>query len=91
MTLRDIKEILKLIKSKKGNGLDLDSSICIDFEKNMRHKNYLFSNSIDFIYELFKLESKIKKNLFSKSIKQIGKSKILNNFFIKVADDGFFI
>ena len=91
MTIRDIKEILKLIKSKKANGLDLDSSICIDFEKNMRHKNYLFSNSIDLIYESFKLESKIKKNLFSKLVRQMGKNKTLNNFFVKVADEGFFI
>ena len=91
MTLRDIKEIFYLIKSRKDNGLDLDCSICSDFEKNMKHKNYLFSNSIDFIYEFFSFENKIKNNLLSKSVKLLGKNKVINNFFTKVADDGIVI
>ena len=88
MTLRDIREIFNLIKFKKNNGLDLDSSICYEFEKRMRHKNYLFSNGIDFIYEFFILENKIKSNLFSQSLKIIGSNKLINNFFKKVADNG---
>ena len=91
MTHRDIKEIFYLIKSRKDNGLDLDCSICSDFEKNMKHKNYLFSNSIDFIYEFFSFENKIKNNLLSKSVKLLGKNKVINNFFTKVADDGIVI
>ena len=88
MTLRDIREIFNLIKFKKNNGLDLDSSICHEFEKNMRHKNYLFSNGIDFIYEFFTLENKIKSKLFSQSLKILGKNKFINNFFKKAADNG---
>ena len=33
MSLRDIKEILGLIDFRMKNGLELDSSICSDFEK----------------------------------------------------------
>ena len=39
--------------------MQLDSSIS-DFEKETKNKNFLFSNSIDFIYEVFNLDKKIK-------------------------------
>ena len=91
MTLRDIKEILRLIDLKIENGLDLDISICSDFEKNMRHKNYLFLNGIDFIYEFFNFENITKNNLLSKSVKFLGKNKMINQVFTKFADNGFVI
>ena len=91
MTLRDIREIMKLINSRKENGLALDSSICIDFEKNLRHKNILFSSGIDFIYEFFNFESKTNNKILSKSIRSLGKNKIINNFFTKIADQGLVI
>ena len=88
MTLRDIKELLYLIKFKMRHGLDLDTSICKDFEKRNRHKNYFFTSGIDFIYEFFKFENKIKNNLISKSIKFIVNNKYTNKFLIKFADEG---
>jgi len=91
MSIRDIKEISKLIKHRLDLGLDLDQSICSDFEKNSKHKNYLFANGIDFIYEFFNFENKIKKNVFSKSAKFLGKNKITNNIFRDIADKGIII
>ena len=91
MSLRDIKDISELIKFKLDHGLDLDSSICVDFEKKTKHKNYLFSNGIDFVYEFFKLESKIKNDFFSKSIQFFGKNKFLNRSFEKIANSGLVI
>ena len=88
MILRDIKEIKNLIKLKKNNGLDLDSSICIEFEKKMKNKNYLFSNGIDFVYEFFNFENKLNNNILSKSVKYFGKNKNINKIFIKIADNG---
>ena len=88
MILRDIKEIIKLVKSKKENGLNLDKSICIDFEKNVRNKNYLFSNGIDFIYEFFNLESKINNDSLSRAVKYFGNNKNVNKIFKKIADNG---
>ena len=88
MTIRDIKKINELIKFKKELGLDLDISICSDFEKSSRDKNYLFSNGIDFIYELFNFDNKVINKAFSESVKFLGKNKIVNNFFTKLANNG---
>ena len=63
MSIRDIKVISELIKFKLNLGLEIDSSICIDFEKRAKHKNYLFSKGIDLVYEFFNLEGKINNNL----------------------------
>ncbi len=88
MSIRDIKELLDLIKFKIDNGLELDSSICKDFEKKTKHKNYLFSNGVDFIYEFFNLETKIKNPHLSKSVSIIGKNKFMNKFFKEIANNG---
>ena len=88
MTIRDIKEIIQIIKFRIDLGLDLDNSICIDFEKNTRHKNFLFSNSIDFIFEFFNSENNINNSILSKSVKFLGKNKIINKIFINYADNG---
>ena len=91
MTIRDIKVLLKLIRSKIDLGLDLDSSICSSFEKKMKHKNYLFSRGIDFVYETFNFESKLNNSLLSSSIRAIGKNKYMKKFFIKFANEGILI
>ena len=91
MSIRDIKEIYTLVKLKIDNGLDLDKSILSDFENITRHKNFLFSNGIDFIYEIFNFENKINNNIFSRSIKFFGNNKIVNKFFTKYADNGIII
>tara|TARA_B100001063_G_C16738636_1_gene543484 strand:- start:711 stop:1781 length:1071 start_codon:yes stop_codon:yes gene_type:complete len=88
MTLRDLKKILELINFKKDHGLEIDTSICSDFEKNTKSNNYLFSNGIDFIYEFFNFENKLNTIKLSKLIKYLGKKKLINNFFTKFADNG---
>ena len=91
MSIRDIKEIHALIKLKIDNGLNLDETIMSDFENIMRHKNFLFSNGVDFIYEIFNFENKINNNIISRSIKFFGNNKIVNKFFTKYADNGIVI
>ena len=88
MTIRDIQVISKLIRKKTELGLELDNSIFIDFEKKTKHKNYLFSNGIDFIYEFFNLENKIDTKILSQSVKFLGENKFIKNFFSKIADKG---
>tara|TARA_B100000900_G_scaffold65169_1_gene50394 strand:- start:523 stop:1596 length:1074 start_codon:yes stop_codon:yes gene_type:complete len=88
MTIRDIQIISKLIRKKTELGLELDNSILIDFEKKTKHKNYLFSNGIDFIYEFFNFENKIDTKILSKSVKFLGENKFIKNFFSKIADKG---
>ena len=91
MTIRDIKILIKLIKLKVENGLDLDSSICFDFEKQTKHKNYLFASGIDLIYELFNFENKLGNKLISNSIKFIGKKEYVNKTLKQYADNGIMI
>jgi 2-octaprenyl-6-methoxyphenol hydroxylase len=88
MSLRDIQILSKLIDEKINIGLDLDDSICHEFEKKTRDKNYLFSSGIDWIYEAFKFESNINTKLISKTINIFGKNKYINSFFKKIADKG---
>ncbi len=91
MTIRDIKVLSKLIELKIENGLDLDNSICIDFEKKTKHMNYLFASGINLIYEFFNFENKIKNKILSKSVRLIGKNKFINRTFKRYADNGLVI
>ena len=88
MTIRDIKILLDIIKERLNLGLPLDSTICLQFEKKLKHKNYIFSNGIDLIHELFNFERKLKSNILSKSIKILSNNSSINKFFTNVADRG---
>jgi 2-octaprenyl-6-methoxyphenol hydroxylase len=88
MTIRDISVLSEIIQNKIDLGMQLDSSILFDFEKETKTKNFLFSNSIDFIYEIFNIDKKIKSKNFNKILKILGKNKNLTNYFIKLADKG---
>ena len=89
MTIRDIKVLSGIIQNKIDLGIQLDSSILSKFEKETKSKNFLFSNSIDFIYEIFNLDKKTRNKSFNKFLKIIGKNKNLTSYFIKLADKGF--
>ena len=88
MTIRDIKVLSGIIQKKIDLGIQLDSSILSDFEKETKNKNFLFSNGVGFIYEVFNFDKKIKNKNFNKILKIIGKNNYLTNFFIKLADKG---
>ena len=88
MTIRDIKILLKIIREKLNVGLPLDSSVNYEFQKKIRHKNFIFSNGIDLIHDLFNIERKMKTNLLSKSIKTISNYPSINKIFTKLADRG---
>ena len=91
MSIRDVKELLNLIKSRTNLGLELDSSICLNNKKKTRHKNYIFSQGIDFIYEFFNLESKIDNPILGNSVSVLGKNKYVNKLFTRFADKGLVI
>ena len=88
MSLRDIKLLSALIDEKMALGLDLDYSICQEFEKKSKDKNYIFSTGIDWIYELFNLERRLNSKLLNNSINLIGNNKIVNTILKKFADNG---
>ncbi len=91
MTLRDIQVLRELIKLRVDNGLDLNASVCADFQKKIKHKNYLFSFGVDFIYEFFNFERRYKNKFISNSIKLLGKNKLFNKTIKKFADTGITI
>jgi 2-octaprenyl-6-methoxyphenol hydroxylase len=88
MTIRDIKILLEIIKKRLDVGLSLDASVNIEFQKKIRHKNLIFSNSVDLIHEFFNLERKMKNSFMSKSVKLIGNYPSINQMFTKIADSG---
>ena len=87
----ELKEILGLIDFRMKNGLELDSSICSDFEKKRKHTNYLFSQGVDFLYEFFKFESKINNYALNKTIKFLGKNQTIIKLARKFADKGIIV
>jgi len=88
MSLRDIKLLSDLVDKKIYLGLDLDISLCQEFQKKSQSKNFIFLSGIDFVYELFNLESKITSNILNKSINFIGNNKLVNTFLKNFADSG---
>ena len=88
MIIRDIKILSEIIESKIELGLHIDALILNDFEKQTKNKNFIFSSGIDFIYEFFNIEKKIKNKNITKILKTIGKNKNFTNLLIKFADRG---
>ncbi len=88
MSIRDIQSLMDIISERMKNGLEINSTICVEFEKKNKSRNYVFSQGIDFIHEFFNFESKFNNPIISKSLKVLGKNKKVNDFFIKIADKG---
>jgi len=88
MTIRDIKVLSQIIKKRLDVGLSLDSSVNLEFQKKIKHKNFIFSNGIDLIHEFFNIERKTRTNFLSKSVKLIGNHPSINRIFTKIADKG---
>ncbi len=91
MTIRDIITFIDIIKKKIDLGLPLDYSVNAQFEKKIKHKNYIFTSGVDLIYEFFNLERKLNNNILSKSLKFLGKNSSINKMFIKIADKGIIL
>jgi 2-octaprenyl-6-methoxyphenol hydroxylase len=88
MTIRDIKVLSQIIKKKLDLGLLLDSSVSLEFQKKIKHKNFIFSNGIDLIHEFFNIERKTRTSLLRKSAKLISNQALINKMLTKIADKG---
>ncbi len=88
MTVRDIKILSGIIQNRINLGMQLDPIIYEEFEKKTKHINFIFSNGIDFIYEFFNFDKKIKNRNLNKILAFLGKNKSLSRAFIKIADNG---
>ena len=88
MTLRDLKDLSNIIQNKIDFGLQLDSLVLEDFQKKTKNRNFIFSNGIDFIYEFFNFDKKVKGKNINMILKFFGKNKNFMNSIIKFADTG---
>ena len=88
MSIRDIRELLRIIDAKIELGLPINKSVCFEFQKNTKSKNLIFSEGIDFIYECFNSENKLKSELIDNTVKFIGKNSLINKYFKRLADVG---
>ena len=88
MSIRDIKEFLKIIDYKIELGLPIDQSVCVEFQNNVKSKNFVFSEGINFIYEYFNSNNKFGDDLIDSTARLIGQNKILNKYFKNIADIG---
>ncbi len=88
VTLRDIKVLSELIQNRIELGLPLDNSIFQDFEKKTKHLNYIFTSTVDFVHEFFKLDNKINNNYSKEIFNLIDKNNNLNRFFSQYANKG---
>ena len=91
MILRDINILSKIIQDRIDLGLQIDHSIYEMFEKKTKHFNFIFSSGNDFIYELFKFDSKYKNNYLNQLVKFLGGNKLFNKIASKYADQGLSI
>jgi 2-octaprenyl-6-methoxyphenol hydroxylase len=62
--------------------------VSLEFQKNIKHKNFIFSNGIDLIHEFFNIERKTSTNFLSKSAKLVGSQPLINRMFTRIADKG---
>jgi 2-octaprenyl-6-methoxyphenol hydroxylase len=88
MTIRDVKILLEIIKNRLDLGLPLDSSVNLEFQKNLKYKNFIFSSGVDLIHELFNIERKMNMGILSNSVKLISNYPFINKIFTKIADRG---
>jgi len=88
MTIRDIKDLSKIIQDKIDLGLQLDSLILEQFQKKTKNKNFIFLSGIDFIYEFFNFNKQAKGKNLNKILQLFGSNKSFMNTIIKFADKG---
>ena len=88
MTIRDIRDLSKIIQDKIDYGLQLDTFTLEEFQKKTKNRNFIFSSGIDFIHEFFNFNKKLKKVNINKILELLGKNKNFMNKAIKFADKG---
>lgn len=88
MTLRDLKILSNIVKKNLDLGLNLNEMTAEEFEKKVKHYNFIYANSINLLQDFFKIDSKYQNSFSNKILKFIGSNKLVNNFFTKVADQG---
>ena len=90
MTIRDINVLLSLIDFRIDLGLPLDRSILAEFQNKTKHYNYIFANTIDFIYEFFKIDTNFSNLKSKKLFNFLEANNLFKKYTEKFADKGIF-
>ena len=89
MTVRDIKYLYEIYKSKKKYGYDYgELSLLEQYEAKVKLNNLIFASSIDLVRRLFKFKNKQISNLRKNGFRQLDKFPEIKNEIIKFADRG---
>ena len=80
--------MFNIIKNRIENGLDIEALCLKDFENLTKSKNFLFSEGINFVHNVFKTKKFYGEHQFNKIFKKINDNGKLKSFFIKAADEG---
>ena len=88
MNLRDIEDLLNIVDDRVKLGLPLDINLLKEFESLKKYKNFIFANSIDFVYEIFEFEKKVPDIISNRIFKIIKKSNIIPKYSSKIANEG---
>ena len=88
MTIRDIKILSRIIDEKINLGLEIDNSVCKDFENETKHLNLIYGSGIDLIYKFFNLDYKLNNSLSDPLFKIFRKNNILNKYATYFSDKG---
>jgi len=86
MTIKDIKILSNLIDERVNLGLEMNSELFDEFEKKTKSHNYIYANSVDFIYEFFKFDSKIKNLISDPIFKLFKKNNMLNSLATRLSN-----
>ncbi len=88
MTIRDIKILSSIIDDRINLGLEIDGSVGNDFEKKVKHLNFIYGSGIDLIYNFFNLDKKLGNSLSDQLFKIFRKNNILNKYATYFSDKG---
>jgi len=89
MTLRDLKILVKEICKLKSLGLPINENFNKHFENKTKPYNLLYSNGINLIENIFRIDSVIKNKISNKIPILINKNQKLKNILMEFADKGF--
>ena len=89
MTLRDLKNLQKVLKERLNLGLDVGTEdVLYKFTKLVKSKNFVYSLGIDFLRNIFMVKNKNFRYFRNKVIGEINKKNIYKSKFFDIANKG---
>ena len=85
MTLRDLINLEKTLKSKLALGMDIgNADVLSEFSRQAKPRNLVYLTGIDFIKKFFSIKEKNFKGLRNKIVSNLNKNNTVKDFFLSV-------